>query len=117
MDVNKVPPFSTATNLPASEGKARRRRPFVPTVSITFRTNLSGLEAGACDGVEEVEVEEVDVDEEPDGDGEVVVDVVDELDVDDDDVLGVDDVVEDVVEVDAGDVPGTCCTYHAATYP
>jgi len=43
--------------------------------------------------------------------------VVDELDVDDEDVLGVDDVVEDVVEVDAGDVPGTCCTYQAATYP
>ena len=50
-----------------------------------------------------------------DVDDEDVLDVDEEPDVDDEDVPGVEDV--EVVEVEAGDVPGTCCTYHAATYP
>ena len=61
-------------------------------------------------GVEDVEVEGVEGDDDVLGVDDVVD--VDGVDVDDDDVLE-----EDVVEVEAGEVPGTCCTYHAATYP
>ena len=117
MTVRKVPPFSTPTNLPARDGKARRRKPLDPTVSNTLSINRSGLEAGACDEVELVcvEVEDVGVDEELDVDDEGVE--VDEVSgVDAEEVPGVED-VEDVVEVLADEEPGTCCTHHAATYP
>ena len=76
------------TNVPATEGNARKRNPPVPTASTTLRTNRCGDDAGAED--EEDGVEEVDG-------GVVVVD---------DGVLGVDGVdagVDEGVEVGVDD--------------